>query len=71
MKGIDSKYYEQLKYETKFSYTDYNLNKLIQTCTELTEQYILNYGGKIEEGQDGKIFYKIPKKNLSLFYLTH
>jgi len=62
MEGIDSKYYEQLSYETKFSYTDYNFNELVKTCTKLTEQYILSSGGKIIEGQDGETVYRIPEK---------
>ncbi len=62
MENIDRKYYEQLDYETKFSYTDYNFNELLQTCTKLTEQYILNSGGKIIEGPDGEAVYHIPEK---------
>jgi hypothetical protein len=62
MEGIDKKYYEQLNYETKFSYTDYNFKELIQTCTNLTEQFILKSGGNIITGKDGKTIYEIPKK---------
>jgi len=62
MEGIDKKYYEKLNYETKFSYTDYNFKELIQTCTNLTEQFILKAGGKIKEGKDGKTIYEIQKK---------
>ena len=65
MEGIDKKYYEKLNYKTKFSYTDYNFMELTQTCTELTEQFILNSGGKIEDGKDGKdgkVYYYIPEK---------
>lgn len=62
MEGIHRKYYEQLDYKTKFSYTDYDFNELIQTCTKLTEQYILNSGGKILEGPDGETIYHIPEK---------
>ena len=70
MEGIDRKYYEQLNYETKFSFTDYNFNELLQTCTKLTEQYILNTGGEILEGQDGETVYHIPEKAIipSAFY---
>jgi len=60
MDGIDSKYYEQLSYETKFSYTDYNFDELLHTCTKLAEQYIVGSGGKIEEGNDGEVNYYIP-----------
>jgi hypothetical protein len=62
MEGIDKKYYEQLNYETKFSYTDYNFVELAQTCTKLTEQYILSSGGEILEGPDGETVYRIPEK---------
>jgi len=64
LEGIDSKYYKKLNYETKFSYTDYNFTELIQTCTKLTEQFILKSGGKIEDGKDGKTFYDIPEKEI-------
>ena len=62
MEGVDKKYYEKLSYDTKFSYTDYNFTELIQTCTKLTEQFILKSKGKIEAGKDGKTYYYIPEK---------
>ncbi len=62
MEGIDKKYYEKLNYETKFDYTDYNFTELIQTCTNLTEQFILKSGGRIETGDEGKTYYHIPEK---------
>ncbi len=62
MEGIDKKYYEKLNYETKFAYTDYNFTELIQTCTKLTEQFILKSNGKIEAGDEGKTYYYIPEK---------
>jgi hypothetical protein len=61
MEGIHKKYYEKLNYETKFDYTDYNFTELIQTCTNLTEQFILKSGGKIESGRDGVTYYYIPE----------
>jgi hypothetical protein len=62
MEDIDKKYYEKLNYETKFAYTDYNFTELIQTCTKLTEQFILKSKGKIAPGKDGKTYYYIPEK---------
>jgi len=62
MEGIDKKYYEKLNYETKFAYTDFNFTELIQTCTKLTEQFILKSKGKIETGKDGLTYYYIPEK---------
>jgi len=62
LEGINKKYYEKLNDETKFSYTDYNFTELIQTCTKLTEQFILKSGGKIKEGKEGKTIYHIPVK---------
>ena len=64
MDGINEKYYEKLDYDTKFSYTDYNFMELIQTCTKLTEQFILRSGGKIETGEDDKTIYYIPVKEV-------
>ncbi len=65
MDKIDGKYYDKLDYDTKFDFTDYNFTELLETCTNLTEQFILKSGGKIEEGQDGKIYYYIPKKKIT------
>jgi len=62
MNGIDKKYYEKLSYDTKFAYTSYNFNELIETCTALTEQFILKSGGRIEEESDGKTYYYLPEK---------
>jgi hypothetical protein len=64
MEGIDKKYYEKLNHETEFAYTDYNFTQLIQTCTNLTEQFILSAKGKIESGKDGKTYYYIPEKGV-------
>ncbi len=65
MEGIDKKYYEKLNYDIKFDYTDYNFAELTQSCTDLTEQFILNSGGRIEDGKDGKAYYYIPEKSIS------
>ncbi|MBA7518729.1 hypothetical protein ES705_10802 [subsurface metagenome] len=62
MEDIDKKYYEKLNDQTKFSYTNYNFTELVQTCTKLTEQFILKSGGKIRTGKDGKTIYEIPEK---------
>lgn len=68
MENIDKKYYEKLDYHTKFDYTDYNFTELVQICTNLTEQFILNSEGKIETDKEGKIYYYIPEKAITPSY---
>ena len=64
MDGIDRKYYDQLDYNTKFDYTDYNFLELLEVCAKLTEQIILEAGGKIETEDDGQTWYYIPEKTV-------
>jgi hypothetical protein len=62
LNGLDKKYYEKLRYDTKFAFTSYNFTELIEVCTRLAEQFILKSGGKIEKESDDNTYYYIPEK---------
>ena len=53
-------YKSALDYETKFSYTDYNVSELITVCAKLVRNAVARSGGKIETGNDGKEYFLIP-----------
>ncbi len=57
---LPDEYKSALDYETKFSYTDYNVSELIDVCARLVRDAVIRSGGKIETGQDGQEYFLIP-----------
>jgi hypothetical protein len=58
--NLPDEYKSELDYETRFSYTDYNLAGLIDVCAMLVRQAVERGGGKIETGDDGREYFVIP-----------
>jgi hypothetical protein len=61
-KALPEEYISALDYNTKFSYTDYSVSKLIDVCAKLVRDAVLRSGGKIETSKDGKEYFLIPVK---------
>jgi ADP-ribosylglycohydrolase len=62
-KGIDHlppDFSENLNYNKKWDYTEYNFTRLIDVCEKLARQAVLKAGGKIETGADGEEVFVIP-----------
>lgn len=57
---MPDEYKSALDYETKFSYTDYNVTELIDVCAKLVRQAVERGGGKIETGEDSREYFLIP-----------
>ncbi|MBL7112949.1 MAG: ADP-ribosylglycohydrolase family protein [Bacteroidales bacterium] len=57
--NLPDDYKSALDYETRFSYTDYNVSELINVCAMLVRQAVERGGGKIETGDDGKEYFFI------------
>ena len=62
MKKIPERFKSALQLNTNFSYTDYNMPKLVDVCTELAKQAVQKQGGKVvnEKGKD--TYFLIPQK---------
>ncbi len=58
--NLPDEYKSALDYETRFSYTDYNVSELIDVCATLVKQAVERGGGKIETGDDGKVYFFVP-----------
>ena len=58
--NLPGEYKSALDYNTKFSYTDYNVSELINVCAKLVRDAVVKSGGKIETGEDGKEYFLIP-----------
>jgi len=58
--NLPDEYKSELDYDTKFSYTEYNVATLIDVCAKLVRQAVERGGGKIETGEDGKEYFLIP-----------
>ncbi|MCD6374656.1 MAG: ADP-ribosylglycohydrolase family protein [Caldisericaceae bacterium] len=59
LENLPEKFTSALDQKTKFSYTDYNFQKLTDVCVQLAEQTVKKYGGKVET-KDGEKVFKIP-----------
>jgi hypothetical protein len=58
--NLPDDYKSAIDYETRFSYTDYNVSELIDVCAMLVRQAVERGGGKTETGDDGKEYFLIP-----------
>jgi hypothetical protein len=57
--NLDERFTKALKWDEKFSYTDYDLEGLKAVCTQLAREIIAKYGGKTQM-RDGKEYLIIP-----------
>jgi len=58
--NLPAEYKSALDYNTKFSYTDYNVSELINVCAKLVRDVVVRSGGKIETDKNGKEYFLIP-----------
>ncbi|MGC9345079.1 MAG: ADP-ribosylglycohydrolase family protein, partial [Bacteroidales bacterium] len=58
--NLPDRFKSELKTNIKFSHTDYDFNKLVKVCEDLTREFLLKYGGRILEEEGSETFY-IPK----------
>jgi hypothetical protein len=58
--NLPEKFRSAVDYNTKFSFTDYNLDELITVSEKLVRQAVVRQGGKIDKGSDGKEYFRIP-----------
>jgi hypothetical protein len=58
--NLPVKYKTALDYSKKFSYSEYDFNKLLEVCETFTREFIVKNGGSIEKGNNGKEYFIIP-----------
>jgi len=60
LSALPDRFVSALDEEGKFSHTPYNYPKLVEVCTQLTRQIVLQQGGRIEKDEDGREVFVIP-----------
>jgi len=58
--NLPAKYKTALDYSKKFSFSDYDFNKLLEVCETFTREFIVKNGGSIEKDNNGKEYFIIP-----------
>jgi hypothetical protein len=58
--NLDEKYKTALDYSKKFSYSEYDFNKLLEVCEIFTREFIVKNGGSIEKDDNGEEYFTIP-----------
>ncbi|HNX36655.1 MAG TPA: ADP-ribosylglycohydrolase family protein [Kiritimatiellia bacterium] len=58
--NLPAHYTKLLQLGTKFSYTAYNVPALLDVCEKLARQIVVQQGGRVEKGADGKECFVIP-----------
>ena len=61
--NLPARFTEKLDHETKFIYTAYNVNSLIDVCEKLTREILIREGGRIEKDANGEDVFVIPVKD--------
>ncbi|MCK5105423.1 MAG: ADP-ribosylglycohydrolase family protein [Cyclobacteriaceae bacterium] len=59
-KNLPDKFKTALDVTKKFSYSEYDFNKLMEVCDKFTREYVVKNGGAIEKDNDGKEYFIIP-----------
>jgi len=59
---LPARFTEKLDYETKFAYTAYNVNSLLDVCEKLTREFLVREGGRVEKDANGDEVFVIPVK---------
>ena len=59
---LPARFTEKLDHNTKFIFTQYNVNSLLDVCEKLTREIIIREGGRIEKDSKGEEVFLIPIK---------
>lgn len=59
--SLPALYTQALDLDQKFTTTEYNMPALLDVCEKLARQVVLQQGGRIEKGADGKETFVIPR----------
>ena len=59
---LPERFTEKLDYETKFSFTEYNVTGLLDVSEKLARQFVLREGGRIERDASGAEVFVLPVK---------
>jgi hypothetical protein len=60
LSALPERFVSELDEEGKFSHTPYSYPKLVEVCTQLTRQIVVQQGGRIEKDEDGQEVFVIP-----------
>lgn len=60
LENLPEQYKTNIDVTTKFSFTDYNLPKVLEVCEELAKKNIIKAGGRIEKNETGEDVLFIP-----------
>jgi hypothetical protein len=60
--NLPSRFTEKLDHQTKFIFTPYNVNTLLDVCEKLTREILIREGGHIEKDANGEEIFVIPVK---------
>jgi len=58
--NLPDRFTEMLDYETKFNYTEYNINSMLDVCEKLAREFVIREGGRIEKDKNGEEVFVIP-----------
>ena len=61
-KNLPARFTEKLDHETKFIYTHYNVNSLLEVSEKLMREFLIREGGRIEKDARGEEIFVIPVK---------
>jgi len=61
---LDDKYKVGLDEAKKFSYTDYDFTDLLRVSESFAREFVVQKGGKIKKGKEGKDYFLIKKKEI-------
>ena len=61
-KNLPARFTEKLDHETKFIFTEYNINSLLEVSEKLARELIIREGGRIETDANGEEVFVIPVK---------
>ena len=59
---LPARFTEKLDHNTKFIYTEYNINSLLNVCEKLMREILIREGGRIEKDANGEDVFVIPVK---------
>jgi hypothetical protein len=62
LRNIPEKYYSNLDESRSFANSAYTFPKLVEVSKKLMKQFVIEQGGKIKTGPDGREYYVIPVK---------
>ncbi len=60
LSAVPERFVSALDKEREFSHTPYSYSKLVEVCTQLARQVVLDQGGRIEKDDDGQEVFLTP-----------